>query len=171
MNRETLKKELEYLEQDGDEMQKAVTKDVLEVYDVISNQGHSGFSFGYVTELIRRLVFEDGIIKPILPYEEDPDDWWCHDPKGRNYQNKRRTSVFYDKDTGIYSDIDKCVMTDNDGETWFTTGGWCRTFKQIKPPYRFDGKKWHIYTEPTIELEPGYGADDGQYIIKKVEYR
>lgn len=172
MRRDALKKELEYLEKDGDCIQKMVTENVLEVYDVLAGQGHTGFSFGYVTNLIKKLVFDDGLMRPILPYEDDPDDWSNRlDPEGNTYQNKRRTSVFYDKDIDRYTDVEKAVVTDNDGESWFTTGGWVRTFEQIKPPYLPDGKRWHIYIEPTIDLEPGYGADDGQYIIKKVEYR
>lgn len=168
MDRETLKKELDYLNEDNDPIQQIVTENVLAVYDVLSEQGHSGFSFSYVTNLIRKLIFEGGIIKPILPYEEDPDDWY---DRRDHYQNKRMSSVFYDKDTGIYTDVDKCTMTDNDGETWWHSGGWFRTFDQIKVPYKPDGKRWHVYIEPTVELEPGYGADDGQYVVKKVEYR
>lgn len=171
MKREALKKELEYLEKDGDEMQKLVTEDVLEVYDVLTNQGHTGFSFNYVTNLIKRLVFDDGLLRPIQPYDENTNDWICRDPEGNTYQNKRRSSVFYDKDVDRYTDVDKAVVTDDDGKSWFTTGGWVRTFEQIKPPYKPDGKRWYIHTEPTIELEQGCGADDGYYIIKKIEYR
>lgn len=155
-------KELAYLNKDNDPMQQMVTENVLAVYDVLDKQGHSGFSFNYVTSLIRKLIFENGIIKPILPYEEDPDDWY---DKGDRYQNLRRSSVFYDKDTGKYADIDKCVVTDDDGETWCYRGGWFRTFNQIKVPYKPDGKMWYVYIEPTVE------ADDGQYIVKSVEYR
>ena len=171
MSRETIKAELDYLNKDNDPMQNMVTDNVLEVYDVLSKQGHSGFSFSYVTSLIKKLVFEDGLIKPIQAYEDEPDDWITHDPNGSSWQNKRRSSVFYDKDTGIYSDVDKCLMTDNDGESWWHTGGWFRTFCQIKVPYKPDGKKWYVYIEPAIELVPGYGADDGEYIIKEIEYR
>lgn len=168
MDRATLMKELEYLNKDNDPMQQMVNENVLKVYDVLYKQGHSGFSFSYVTSLIRKLIFEDGIIKPILSYEEDPDDWY---DRGDHYQNLRRSSVFYDKDTEIYTDVGKCLVTDDDGETWWHKGGWFRAFDQIKIPYKPDGKKWYIYIEPTVDLEPGYGADDGQYIIKKVEYR
>ena len=185
MNREQLEHELDYLVKGSDCMQKSMNNDILKIFDAFEKVGdeggHSGFSFSYLKGMVQKLIIDDGLIRPILSIKEDPDDWNESQPirpeidKGivKIFQNKRRCNVFghlYEDGTELYMDVDKARMTDCDGKVWYNSSG-CRQFETIAVPYIPDGKKWYIYTKPTIELEPGYSADEDAYVITKVEYR
>ena len=174
MNRTSLEKELKSI--GTDEIQNLMTENILEVYDVIQKQGHSGFSFGYFKNLLERLVLEDGLINPIKSIAEDPDDWasdiYGPTSGGKVYQNKRKPSVFCTVKDGkeIYKDQSKAIFTDNGGENWFSSKKFDQ-FTTIKVPYLPDNKKWYIYTEPTVELNPGESANEDEYVITKIEYK
>ena len=181
MKREFLEKELNTLSENGkDEMQDSITKDVLEIYDkiceVADKSGHSGNSYAYLMGLVQRLIIDERLINPIKDIDEDPDDWNQVEGFGdgkAHYQNKRRSSVFctvFENGQKQYTDVEKATFTDDVGKTWWH-GSACKPYEVIKVPYMPDGKKWHIYIMPTIELEPGNGADEGFYTIYKVEYR
>jgi len=109
---EYAKKEL-YLLRDGeeDEMQDLVEKNILELIEVFSKQGHSGFSGNYVLSIFDRLVR----YLPITPLTGE-DDEWSEPIAGMNFsQNKRCSRVFKDSD-GPY---DSCVRVfSDDGETF-----------------------------------------------------
>ena len=99
---------------EGLEMQKEVTKDVLELIEVFVNQGHSGFSAGYVAGLFDRLVHW----KPLTPLTGEDDEWndvgvYSTD-KSPLYQNKRCSRVFKEADGRVY-DIEYWYMKDSNG--------------------------------------------------------
>ncbi|MBR4345307.1 MAG: hypothetical protein IKP88_21805 [Lachnospiraceae bacterium] len=104
-----------YLLRDGeeDEMQDLVEKNILELIEVFSKQGHSGFSGNYVLSIFDRLVR----YLPITPLTGDDDEWNKCFSKSNFFQNKRCSRVFKDSD-GPY---DSCVRTfsDDSGETFY----------------------------------------------------
>lgn len=112
--------ELNLLVKDGDEMQQAINKDILEVVKVFSEQGHSGFSASYALNMIKRLLDW----KPITPLTGEDDEWmevegWNKDDSTQ--QNKRCSAVFrknFDNSTAYY--LDGKVFSDDGGKSWFT---------------------------------------------------
>jgi hypothetical protein len=96
--------ELELLEagvkDDGLEMQKLATQNVMELCHTFAQQGHSGFSANYVLKLFNTL----GKWKPLLPLTGEDDEWG--DPlkmgSGICYQNNRCSSVFKEEDGRCY---------------------------------------------------------------------
>jgi hypothetical protein len=117
------KNELDRLVKDGDEEQKEVNNDILEVVQVFANQGHSGFSASYSLNIIKRLLDW----KPIGPLSGEDDEWsdvpeWDNGTKTQ--QNKRCSAVFrdnFDNSTAHY--IDGKRFSDDGGKTWFSKGG------------------------------------------------
>lgn len=89
-----------------DEMQKEVCKNIIELLSVLSKQGHSGFSIGYVLNLFNKLAN----YIPISPLTGEDSEWndvgTYHDKSGNEikiFQNKRCPSVFKDsKDSRAY---------------------------------------------------------------------
>ena len=72
-----------------DTMQQEIIGNILELLEVFSNQGHSGFSGNYALQYFDRLVR----FKPILPLTGEDDEWEAIDDSG-DEQNKRFFSVF-----------------------------------------------------------------------------
>lgn len=112
---EWAKAELERIGDQDDEMQQIMNKDILQIIEVFSEQGHTGFSASYALNIIKRLLDW----KPITALTGDDDEWVnVHDD---TYQNKRCSSVFKkgkDNSTAYY--IDGKVFSDDGGETWYT---------------------------------------------------
>ena len=79
----------------SDEMQDWIEKCVLDVLDLIDNQGHSSFSHGYLLTLLIPLLKD----KPISPLTGNDWEW---DNKYGLIQNKRCFSVFKDPDGSAY---------------------------------------------------------------------
>lgn len=52
-------------------MQDLINKNILEIIEVFSNQGHSGFSAGYAISVLERLLR----YKPLTPLTGEPDEW------------------------------------------------------------------------------------------------
>lgn len=121
--KEFAREELERIEKlaeadspEGLEMQKEVTKNVMDLMEVFSKQGHSVFSANYIANLFDQLIH----FRPLTSLTGKDDEWESID--GGDYQNKRCPSVFKtadghvhdsnywykeDKDTGLaYRDID-----------------------------------------------------------------
>jgi hypothetical protein len=113
------KEELVRIGGQDDEMQQAMNRDILQIVETFSDQGHSGFSAGYALNIIKRLLNW----KPILPLTGE-DDEWGETYKGdeeKTQQNKRCSAVFrknYDNSTAYY--INGKVFSDDKGESWYT---------------------------------------------------
>ena len=112
---EWAKAELERIGDQDDEMQQMMNKDILQIVEVFSEQGHTGFSASYALNIINRLLDW----KPITALTGDDDEWEnIHED---TYQNKRCSAVFKkgkDNSTAYY--IDGKVFSDDGGETWYT---------------------------------------------------
>ena len=118
---EWAKSELDRLVKDDDELQKAINKDILEIVEKFSEQGHSGFSASYTLSIIKRLLDW----KPITPLTGEESEWNdvpSYDDGSNTQQNKRCSAVFrknFDNSTAYY--IDGKVFSDDGGKTWFTS--------------------------------------------------
>lgn len=81
---------------DGDPMNASAAEDVLALLRVLSSQGHSGFSVGYVLSVFNKLAKFD----PLTPLTGADDEWnditamWGAEPGCRQYQNTRSSRVF-----------------------------------------------------------------------------
>lgn len=98
----------------------ACYKSALEVFKVLCEQGHSGFSIKVVESILNRLIDN----KPLTAIE-DVDSVWndVHEyydknaKKGTKFQCKRMSSLFKEimPDGSVkYSDVDRVVCYDND---------------------------------------------------------
>ena len=97
----------------SDEMQDWIEKCVLDILDLIANQGHSGFSHGYLLTLLIPLLKG----KPITPLTGKEWEWV------NEYgliQNKRCFSVFKDSDGSAYY-TEGYAFSDNGGKTYWTS--------------------------------------------------
>lgn len=95
---------------DGDEYQRAINQNVLDVVKIFAKGGHSGSSAPYAIGLIRRLL----LFRPITPLTGEPDEW--NHVGDDLWPSRRCPHVFKDKD-GAY-DIQGIVFRDPDGTTW-----------------------------------------------------
>lgn len=96
----------------SDEMQDWIEKCVLDVLDLIANQGHSGFSHGYLLTLLIPLLKG----KPITPLTGNDWEW---DNEYGLIQNKRCFSVFKDQDGSAYY-TEGYAFSDDGGKTYWT---------------------------------------------------
>ena len=109
------KKEFEVLGWPGDdEMQKLMCEQIIELLNLFGKHGHSGSSAPYAVNLFKKLA----LFHPISPLTGCDSEW---NEIGDNlFQNNRCSHVF--KKDGKAYDIDGKVFSDDDGETWFTSG-------------------------------------------------
>lgn len=101
---------------ESDDMQDAIKKDVLQIIDIFSEQGHSGMSGAYVLNVLGRLLR----FKPLSPLTGSDEEWG---EPGHDFsqQNKRCSSVFrknFDNSTAY--DSDGKVFSDDGGETFYS---------------------------------------------------
>ncbi|MBO0961978.1 hypothetical protein J1P26_19930 [Neobacillus sp. MM2021_6] len=137
------KQELELIGSHDDEMQQMMNKDILQIVEAFSDQGHSGFSAGYALNLIKRLLDW----KPITPLTGEEDEWGevYYTDKEQTQQNKRCSAVFRkykDNSTAYY--IDGKVFSDDGGETWYTNRD---SFVPVTFPYLVPEKPERIVLE------------------------
>jgi hypothetical protein len=103
------KQELKYIGMDidnSDEINLSMTKDILELVSVFSDQGHSGFSANYCINILEKILrFE-----PLSPLTGEDSEWVLldYDPNMK-FQNKRSSTVFKREDGTAY-DIDAYVF-------------------------------------------------------------
>lgn len=132
---------------DGDEMQSAMNRCLLQIVKVFARQHHSGFSAGYAIGCLEKLLRYE----PLSPLTGDDDEWTdIGEMNGAPmWQNKRCSHVFKDGDGRAY-DINGKVFTDPQGCSY--TGSGSRVF--VTFPYT-----------PTTE----YVAvdDDGKPVAKR----
>ena len=98
---------------ESDDMQDWIEKCVLDILDLIANQGHSGFSHGYLLTLLVPLLKD----KPITPLTGKEWEW---DNEYGLIQNKRCFSVFKDIDGSAYS-TEGFAFSDDGGKTYWTS--------------------------------------------------
>jgi hypothetical protein len=112
----------------NDEMQGAMNKHILQMVQVFSEEGHSGFSAMYAIRCLERLL-------RYLPLSEltGADDEWADilDGFAQSRQNKRCSSVFKRADGTAYN-ITGRVFSEDNGKTWFTNA---KSFVDIDFPY------------------------------------
>jgi hypothetical protein len=131
-------------ESEGLEMQKQVNENILELVRVFSRQGHSGGSAGYVIPILERLLR----YMPLTPLAGDDNEW---NKVGEGvFQNKRRSSVFKDKDRfdGQPYDIAARIFSDDGGKTWWSKGG---DGKPVVFPYMPTGEPERVIVDPAEE--------------------
>lgn len=107
---EFAKRELDIIgmgEDSEDEMNREMRKNILSMLEVFVSQGHSGFSAGYITEMLTKLMRYE----PLSPLTGEDSEWTDVSNYGKEpwYQNKRYSSVFKDADGSCY-DIDGIVF-------------------------------------------------------------
>ncbi len=102
-------------DEESTEMQEMISKDILQVVEIFSQQGHSGFSANYAINLINKLLRYE----PITPLTGADDEWneLSYD-KDTKYQNKRCSRVFKDADGKAY-DIEGKIFSDDGGKSWY----------------------------------------------------
>lgn len=166
---EYAKSELARIGTDEEGMQNVINQNILEIVEVFSNQGHSGFSAGYALSVLDRLLR----FKPIQPLTGEADEWRetsCRREGVRSYQNKRCSSVFMDKtESGEVircEDIDAVIVSDNGGLTWFSSG---RFKRAVTFPYEPPTHPEKVYIEYTEDVPPGFTGDKYDIITDNPE--
>lgn len=149
---EYAKRELELIGKDEDGMQELMNKNILEIVEIFSKQGHSGFSAGYALNVLERILR----YKPLTPLAGDGNEW-------NGTQNKRCSSVFK-KEDGTFEDIDAIIVSDNGGITWFTSG---RFRKKITFPYLPPIHPEKVYIEYTEDVPAGFTGDKYEIITEQ----
>ena len=111
----------------GDEMNQAMADGVLQLLEVFSEQGHSGFSASFAVSLFRELAS----FKPITPLTGEDDEWF--EISDGAFQNKRYSGLFKQADRfdGKAYDINGKVFRDPDGSTWTSSD----SFVPVEFPY------------------------------------
>lgn len=156
---EYAKSELDRIPKDEDGIQDLMNKDIISIVRMFSEQGHSGFSAGYVLSALERLLR----FKPLSPLTGADEEW--DDTGHGSLQNKRCSSVFKKPD-GTCHDIDAIVVSDNGGITWFTSG---RFRKEVTFPYAVPLHPEKVYIEYTEDVPPGFTGDDFEIITDNPE--
>ena len=131
-------------------------KDILEIVDVFSAQGHSGLSASYAINVLNRLLR----YRPLTPLTGEEDEWeeskFLSDEEKTVEQNKRFSSVFRENhDNSTAYDIDGKIFSDDGGETWYTN-------RHSKVPITFPYLPGDDYPEKVI-------LEDGARVGKKEE--
>ena len=150
------KNELKLWNVDNDEFGEMASNDVLEVLDVLCNQGHSGMSAPIIIEVIQRLW----LWKPLTPLTGEDGEW--NEVGSGQYQNRRCPSVFKDTDKAYY--LDGRVFVEPNGNT-FTCG---LSSVDIDFPFTVPDKPIYVYLKYSID-EKGVDEQwrDGDYEIKE----
>lgn len=165
---EYAKSELARITKDGDGLQNAINKNIIDIIEFFASQGHSGFTAGYAMSILERLF----CFKPITPLTGEDDEWTnVSDEMGqRLFQNKRCSSVFKTTDAQgntieVY-DVDAIVYSDNGGLTWFTSS---RFRKNVTFPYEPPTHPEKIYIEYTEDVPLGWSGDKYEIITDDKE--
>lgn len=168
---EYAKSELERIGKDEDGMQEVMNRDILEIVEKFSNQGHSGFSASYALSVLDRLFR----FKPISVLTGNEDEW-NKVSSGKDgiatYQNKRCSSVFKNVDSSGKTvntyDIDAIIVSDNGGITWSSSIAFGLK-RNVTFPYLPTIRPEKVYIEYTEDVLPGYTSDEYEIITDKPE--
>lgn len=165
---EYAKSELDRIPKDEDGMQDRINKDILEIVEKFSNQGHSGFTASYALNKLERLLR----FKPINALTGANDEWGVVSSENgiTTYHNKRCAGVFKEVDSSGNTikayDIDGIVVSDNGGITWFSS----KDFEEdITFPYYPPIHPKEVYIEYTEDVEPGFTSDKYEVITDQPE--
>ncbi len=109
-------------------------KAILDLIELFSSQGHSGFSAPYVIDTFSRLA----MFKPLSPLTGEDDEW--NEVGDGSFQNKRYSAVFKDKDGTAYNIEGKAFA--DDGEVWYTSRD---SRVNVTFPYVVPDKPEHVY--------------------------
>lgn len=110
--RELLKLGYKLIEECDDDPDKWIQENVLELLEVFSKQGHSGFSAPYVINLFKKLAnFE-----PVTPIMCTDDEW--NEVGNNQYQNNRCSAVFKNSTNGKPYYLDAIVWRNQNGNTF-----------------------------------------------------
>lgn len=149
---EFAKNELELLEKScGDDkealaMQKAITRDVMQIVMTFVEQSHSGFSAGYILNLLDRLLR----YKPVSALTGADDEWIdCSKLGMQDMQNKRCPAVFKRPDGTAYW-VEGKIFSDNGGKSWYTNGD---SHVDITFPFEVPLHSENVYVDPKTEEE------------------
>lgn len=156
---EYAKRELERIGKDKYGMQDMINKGILQIVEIFSEQGHSGFSASCTLNTLERLLR----YKPITPLIGEAGEW--DDVGNGMQQNKRCSSVFKHADGTCY-DIDGIAVSDNGGITWFSSA---RFRKKVTFPYLPPIHPEKVYIEYTEDVPPGFTGDKYEIITDKPE--
>lgn len=145
----------QFKDEEGYEMQQYMKKNVLDVLNVISEQGHSGMSIHIFKSILDKAI----MFKPLGPLTGKDNEWglleYCDDVK---YQNLRLSEVFKDADGKAYHSS-YYVFTDDGGGTW--TNGCSR--KYIDFPYTPPKEK------PVITIKGDLCEVDDEVLIAAIK--
>ena len=108
-----------------DDMQDLMEYCVLEVLDLIAEQGHSGFSHGYFTNLLIPLLKDE----PITPLTGK--DWEWDEPRFMSDKQNKRCSKVFLRPNGTAYNIEGFAFSDDGGKTYWTNN---KSFKDITFP-------------------------------------
>ena len=166
---EYAKSELARITKDGDGLQDAINKNILDIVELFASQGHSGLSAGYAMSILERLLR----FKPLTPLTGEDDEWVevsAGETWQRCFQNKRCSSVFKTTDaqgnTIEVHDIDAIAFSDNGGLTWYASS---RFRKNVTFPYEPPTHPEKIYIEYTEEVPLGWSGDKYEIITDDKE--
>ena len=112
-----------------DSMDRLMYNNIMAVVQLFSSQGHSGFSSGFVLNMITRLLrFE-----PITPLTGNDDEWNdVSDLSDRKMWQNRRCSRIIKEEDGTCYDMEGKVFTDPEGHTYTNRNSWVKiTFPYI----------------------------------------
>lgn len=103
-----------------DPMQKMIADNVLELLQVVADQGHTNHTVKYMLGVFNRLVN----YKPLTPLTGDDDEWehfvWLD---ADEEQNKRYGAVFrHNHDNSTAYNIEAVLFKDNEGFCYSTRG-------------------------------------------------
>ena len=150
------KNELKLWNVDNDGFGEMASNDVLEVIEVLCNQGHSGMSAPIIMGIIQRLWSW----KPLTPLTGEDSEW--NEVGSGQYQNRRCPSVFKDTYKAYY--LDGRVFVEPNGNT-FTCG---LSSVDIDFPFTVPDKPIYVYLKYNIdEKELDEQWRDGEYEIKE----
>nr|DAP09786.1 MAG TPA: hypothetical protein [Caudoviricetes sp.] len=165
---EYAKSELARITKDGDRLQDVINKNILDIVELFSSQGHSEFTAGYSMSILERLLR----FKPITPLTGEDDEWAdvSHEMGQKHFQNKRCSSVFKtvdEKGNMIEAyDIDAIAYSDNGGLTWYTSSCF---LKNVTFPYEPPTHPEKIYIEYTEDVPLGWSGDKYEIITDDKE--
>lgn len=158
---EWAQRELDLLNKDGDEMQALMNKNIMDILNLFSDQGHSGFSAGYLISALRRLMQW----KPLLPLTGEDDEW--RECSNGLEQNIRCSAVFREnKDNSTAHYIEGKIFSDNGGITWFTRK---ESHIPVTFPYTVPDHPEKVYIEYLEDVPPGFSGDEYEIITDQPE--
>lgn len=160
---EWAKKEVELLSKKGDMYLTSCASAALEAFELLAEQGHSGYSIGVTKRILNDLI--DG--KPLTTLTGEDDEWDCilYRNEKRGYtsqQNKRCRALFkiiYDDGRVEYSYNDRYAFYKNDSDIEYHCGYANKyldeIFGKITMPF-YPGPAIKVYAEDFLFEDKNY---------------